>query len=213
MRLRHNQLMVNIKILEMSLKAGFSTENKMGIQEIISAFKDFGKYTIRYIVNRKMEMEIEGLCNDITKCVEDFDKMRDTSLVLEMDALRGKAMVLFDKMSSYRAILDSEVVIAEDDISIIRNRLAIRLRDEGECKSMTDADKRARVDPRYERALEDYRVLLRCANLLKYKTPVMNALMQAMTQKISIGRVGMANESYTVNNYEKGKEIIESRRP
>ena len=42
---------------------------------------------------------------------------------------------------------------------------------------------------------------------------VIGHLNQSINQSISVGRVGMANESYTVKQYEKGKEIIESRRP
>ncbi len=69
------------------------------------------------------------------------------------------------------------------------------------------------MDVRYERALEDYRILLRCANTVRAKMSVAGHLNQSINQSISVGRVGMANESYTVKQYEKGKEIIESRRP
>ena len=41
---------------------------------------------------------------------------------------------------------------------------------------MTDADKRARVDVSYERALEDYRILLRCANTVRAKMSVIGHL-------------------------------------
>lgn len=45
---------------------------------------------------------------------------------------------------------------------------------------MTDADKRARVDVRYERALEDYRILLRCANTVRAKMSVIGHLNQSI---------------------------------
>ena len=40
MRLRHNYLLVVIKVLEMFLKTVLSVEDKMGIKEIISSKKE-----------------------------------------------------------------------------------------------------------------------------------------------------------------------------
>lgn len=53
-------------------------------------------------------------------------------------------MAVEDLLSSYKGVLDAELVIAEDDIRIIRDKIAISLREDGTCKSMTDADKGAR---------------------------------------------------------------------
>ena len=47
MRLRHNYLLVVIKVLEMFLKTVLSVEDKMGIKEIISSLKEMAKYSIR----------------------------------------------------------------------------------------------------------------------------------------------------------------------
>lgn len=45
MRLRHNYLLVVIKVLEMFLKTVLSVEDKMGIKEIISSLKEMAKYS------------------------------------------------------------------------------------------------------------------------------------------------------------------------
>lgn len=213
MRLRNNHLLVTIKVLEMSLKASFSAEDKMGIREIISSFKELAKYSIRYIINRSKEKEVTDLCEEVSRKVQEYKRMSDNSMILELENMKREVVALADLLASFKGVLDAELVIADDDIKIIRDKIAISLREEGTCKSMTDADKRARVDVRYERALEDYRILLRCANMIKSKMLVIGYLNQAINQSISVGRVGMANESYTVKQYEKGKEIIESRRP
>lgn len=213
MRLRKNYLLVIIKGMEMLLKANFSAENKMGIREIISSLKEMAEYSIRYIINREREKEIMGICDEVSKKVLEYKRMNDNSMVLELENLKREVVAVEDLLSSYKGVLDAELVIAEDDIRIIRDKIAISLREDGTCKSMTDADKRARVDVRYERALEDYRILLRCANTVRAKMSVIGHLNQSINQSISVGRVGMANESYTVKQYEKGKEIIESRRP
>lgn len=128
-------------------------------------------------------------------------------MILELENLKREVVAVEDLLSSYKGVLDAELVIAEDDIRIIRDKIAISLREDGTCKSMTDADKRARVDVRYERALEDYRILLRCANTVRAKMSVVGHLNQSINQSISVGRVGMANESYTVKQYEKGKRL------
>ena len=47
MRLRHNYLLVVIKVLEMFLKTVLSVEDKMGIKEIISSLKEMAKYSIK----------------------------------------------------------------------------------------------------------------------------------------------------------------------
>ena len=145
--------------------------------------------------------------------VQEYKRINDNSMILELENLKREVVAVEDLLSSYKGVLDAELVIAEDDIRIIRDKIAISLREDGTCKSMADADKRARVDVRYERALEDYRILLRCANTVRAKMSVAGHLNQSINQSISVGRVGMANESYTVKQYEKGKEIIESRRP
>lgn len=213
MRLRKNFLLVIIKGMEMLLKANFSTENKMGIREIISSLKEMAEYSIRYIINRDREKEIMSICDEVSNKVQEYKRMNDSSMVLELENLKREVVAVEDLLSSYKGVLDAELVIAEDDIRIIRDKIAISLREDGICKSMADADKRARVDVRYERALEDYRILLRCANTVRAKMSVIGHLNQSINQSISVGRVGMVNESYTVKQYEKGKEIIESRRP
>lgn len=213
MRLRHNYLLVVIKVLEMFLKTVLSVEDKMGIKEIISSLKEMAKYSIRYIINREREKEIMSICDEVSNKVQEYKRINDNSMILELENLKREVVAVEDLLSSYKGVLDAELVIAEDDIRIIRNKIAISLREDGTCKSMTDADKRARVDVRYERALEDYRILLRCANTVRAKMSVLGHLNQSINQSISVGRVGMANESYTVKQYEKGKEIIESRRP
>ena len=213
MRLRYNYLLVVIKVLEMFLKTVLSVEDKMGIKEIISSLKEMAKYSIRYIINREREKEIMSICDEVSNKVQEYKRINDNSMILELENLKREVVAVEDLLSSYKGVLDAELVIAEDDIRIIRDKIAISLREDGTCKSMTDADKRARVDVRYERALEDYRILLRCANTVRTKMSVVGHLNQSINQSISVGRVGMANESYTVKQYEKGKEIIESRRP
>lgn len=67
MRLRKNYLLVIMKGMEMLLKANFSTENKMGIREIISYLKEMSEYSIRYIINREREKEIINICEEVSK--------------------------------------------------------------------------------------------------------------------------------------------------
>lgn len=205
--IKENYLLVIIKGMEMLLKANFSAENKMGIREIISSLKEMAEYSIRYVINREREKEIMGICEEVSKKVLEYKRMNDNSMALELENLKREVVAVEDLLSSYKGVLDAELVIAEDDIRIIRDKIAISLREDGSCKSMTDADKRARVDVRYERALEDYRVLLRCANTVRAKMSVIGHLNQSINQSISVGRVGMANESYTVKQYEKGKRL------
>ena len=213
MRLKENYLLVVIRVLELFLKTSLSTDDKMGIREIISSLKEMSRYSIRYTINREREREIMDVCEDVSRKVQEYKRMSDNSMVLELENLKREIIATEDLLGSYKGVLDAELVIAEDDIKIIRDKIAISLREDGTCKSMTDADKRARVDERYERALEDYRILLRCANTVRAKMSVIGHLNQSINQSISIGRVGMANESYTVKQYEKGRDIVESRHP
>ena len=139
MRLRHNYLLVVIKVLEMFLKTVLSVEDKMGIKEIISSLKEMAKYSIRYIINREREKEIMSICDK----VQEYKRINDNSMILELENLKREVVAVEDLLSSYKGVLDAELVIAEDDIRIIRDKIAISLREDGTCKSMTDADKRA----------------------------------------------------------------------
>lgn len=90
MRLRHNYLLVVIKVLEMFLKTVLSVEDKMGIKEIISSLKEMAKYSIRYIINREREKEIMSICDEVSNKVQEYKRMNDNSMILELENLKGK---------------------------------------------------------------------------------------------------------------------------
>ena len=123
MRLRKNFLLVIIKGMEMLLKANFSTENKMGIREIISSLKEMAEYSIRYIINRDREKEIMSICDEVSNKVQEYKRMNDNSMVLELENLKREVVAVEDLLSSYKGVLDAELVIAEDDIRIIRDKI------------------------------------------------------------------------------------------
>ena len=78
MRLRHNYLLVVIKVLEMFLKTVLSVEDKMGIKEIISSLKEMAKYSIRYIINREREKEIMSICDEVSNKVQEYKRIMIT---------------------------------------------------------------------------------------------------------------------------------------
>lgn len=52
-------------------------------------------------------------------------------MVLELENLEAEVVAVEDLLSSYKGVLDAELVIAEDDIRIIRDKIAISLREDG----------------------------------------------------------------------------------
>ena len=78
----------------MLLKANFSTENKMGIREIISSLKEMAEYSIRYIINRDREKEIMSICDEVSNKVQEYKRMNDNSMVLDLENLKREVVAV-----------------------------------------------------------------------------------------------------------------------
>lgn len=206
MRLTYNELLVSIKALEvLSGLRSLKKEDIMDIKAMISKLRNYGELKLRFTLDRSKQKEIMEVAGEVTEWVRRYSEMRDTSLLFEYDTMKKSQVMIMDKLASIRSVLDSELVVAEEDMRIIRDKIAMELYEGGNAKSLTEADRRARVDPRYERVLEDYRTLLRMANTIRRKYEVMGQCGSSVIQSVSMGKIGMVQQSYNINEYEKKK--------
>lgn len=204
MRLTYNELLATIKCNEIVVRTGkISNNDTFDLKVVIAKLREYGKYVIRYVLDRKKQNEITAVSNEVSEWVKRYYGMRDASLVFEYDTMKKEGLLILDKLATMRATLDAELVIAEEDIRIIRDKIAKELQEEGKVKTATEADKRSRVDTRYERALEDYRVLLKMAYLIRRKYEVMSQASSSVTQSVAMGRVGMVQQSYVANDFNQ----------
>ena len=75
-----------------------------------------------------------SICDEVSNKVQEYKRINDNSMILELENLKREVVAVEDLLSSYKGVLDAELVIAEDDIRIIRDKIAISLREDGTCK-------------------------------------------------------------------------------
>ncbi len=201
MRLTLNELRVTIWCEKVVAATKKLKENDLfDLKALIAKMESFTEYAIRYILDRKKQDEVDAAAEEVTRWVERYSGTRDPSLIFEYDAMKKDHILIFDKLSVMRATLDAELMIAEEDIKIIRYKIANEIRESGRAKSVTEADRLALIDPRYERALEDYRVLLLKAFLVRRKYEVMDKGSGFVNQSVSVGRIGMMQQSFDITS-------------
>lgn len=65
-----------------------------------------------------------------------------------------------------------------------------------EINKRPEAERKARVDPRYESALEDYREFTKTTNVMRNKLNTMKDIHDDIRQSVSTGRSSIIKEGY-----------------
>lgn len=198
-----NEIKVIKEILSRYSEETTRDDYKDRIGDIMRRLDDVMAYSIRYEVTDARQGEVEEICSRCADWVGRYASVTDSSRIFDLEELKKEGLALSQVLGEIKATLEAEATVAEEDLRRIRYRLTVEAREGQEKVSVTEAERKAIADPRYGRALEDFRILLRLSNRVREQSFVMRTASGHIQQSVALGRIGMTQESYTVKEYER----------
>lgn len=164
------------------------------IAEKLELYQDFRLQTR---LTKERRARCVELVNECRKVTQEYSKTAgDMSLIHEFDKMKKELAVLHDQIGDIEGRLRANVEFAKAELAVVFDRIKKEIIDSGDAKSNAEADRMARVDPRYMVALGDYKDYEEVANMMKNKAKTTSDTRDDIRQSISTARNSIIKEGY-----------------
>lgn len=160
------------------------------------------KISLEYKLSTRMTPAKKRRCEELVKTasaliLEYSGYSGDMGMINEYDRLKKEIGVICDSIGDVEGQLRADCEAAKRQLDVILDRIKDDLLAHEEAKSNAEAERKARVDTRYESAMEDYRVLCKYTNVIKNKFKALSDTRDDVRQSVSTARNSIIAEGYT----------------
>lgn len=197
MRITYEENELLIQIVEMLSKNYEGNRERIMLAKLADKFKIYKDYKIGIRLNKDQKKRCLDLIREASRIVDEYRGLKgDMSLINEYDRLKKESSAVSDAIGDIEGQLRADVDIAKKQLDIILDRIKEDLIENEEAKSLSEADRKAKVDPRYESALEDYREFTKMTNVMRNKLNTMKDIHDDIRQSVSTARNSIIKEGY-----------------
>lgn len=197
MRITYEENELLIQIVEMLSENYEGNRERIMLAKLADKFKIYKDYKIGIRLNKDQKKRCLDLIREASRIVDEYRGLKgDMSLINEYDRLKKESSAVSDVIGDIEGQLRADVDIAKKQLDIILDRIKEDLIENEEAKSLSEADRKAKVDPRYESALEDYREFTKMTNVMRNKLNTMKDIHDDIRQSVSTARNSIIKEGY-----------------
>jgi len=197
MRITYEENELLIQIVEMLSENYEGNRERIMLAKLADKFKIYKDYKIGIRLNKDQKKRCLDLIREASRIVDEYRGLKgDMSLINEYDRLKKESSAVSDAIGDIEGQLRADVDIAKKQLDIILDRIKEDLIENEEAKSLSEADRKAKVDPRYESALEDYREFTKMTNVMRNKLNTMKDIHDDIRQSVSTARNSIIKEGY-----------------
>lgn len=197
MRITYEENELLIQIVEMLSENYEGNRERIMLAKLADKFKIYKDYKISIRLNKDQKKRCLDLIREASRIVDEYRGLKgDMSLINEYDRLKKESSAVSDAIGDIEGQLRADVDIAKKQLDIILDRIKEDLIENEEAKSLSEADRKAKVDPRYESALEDYREFTKMTNVMRNKLNTMKDIHDDIRQSVSTARNSIIKEGY-----------------
>lgn len=186
-----------IQIVDMLVENHEDQKESIILSIISDKIKTYQDYRIGVQLSAEKKRRIIDLTNEGRKIALEYAKYAgDMGMIDEYDRLKKEAAAVYDALGDIEGQLRADMEIAKKQLDVILDRIKEDLLDQELAKSNAEAERKARVDPRYEAALEDYRDFCKMGYVIKNKLKSLADIHDDIRQSVSTARNSIIREGY-----------------
>ena len=197
MRFNTKQIEMIKDVFELFIVNMDDKKSMLMAQSIIDNCDECLKFKIGTIVTdtkKRRCIELLKAASEITK--EYAQYAGDMAMINEYDKLKKECAVIADSIGDVEGQLRADSEAAKRGLDVVLDRIKRDLIDRGEAKSNAEAERMARVDDRYNVAMEDYRELCSVTYTMKNKFKNLVDTRDDLRQSVSTSRNSIIAEGY-----------------
>lgn len=191
-----NEYLVGKLLLVLSEFAGDDKERAL-INSIHDKAATDMEYRLPSLISKERKRICIQLIMEASKVIKDFAGYAgDMGMINEYDRLKKEVGVIQDRLGDIEGQLRAAGEVIKKELDIITDRIKEDLIDREMAKSNAEAERKAKVDPRYEVALGDYKEMLEVIYTTRNKYSTIDSVHDDLRQSVSTGRNSIIKEGY-----------------
>lgn len=191
-----NEYLVGKLLLVLSEFAGDDKERAL-INSIHDKAATDMEYRLPSLISKEKKRICIQLIMEASKVIKDFAGYAgDMGMINEYDRLKKEVGVIQDRLGDIEGQLRAAGEVIKKELDIITDRIKEDLLDREMAKSNAEAERKAKVDPRYEVALGDYKEMLEVIFTTRNKYSTVDSVHDDLRQSVSTGRNSIIKEGY-----------------
>lgn len=191
-----NEYLVGKLLLVLSEFAGDDKERAL-INSIYDKAATDMEYRLPSLISKERKRICIQLIMEASKVIKDFAGYAgDMGMINEYDRLKKEVGVIQDRLGDIEGQLRAAGEVIKKELDIITDRIKEDLLDREMAKSNAEAERKAKVDPRYEVALGDYKEMLEVIYTTRNKYSTIDSVHDDLRQSVSTGRNSIIKEGY-----------------
>lgn len=186
------EIAVMLTLIERYISMSENQSNIEGLSVMAKKLEDALNYDISLKVTREQKAVIDELCDASDQLISTFSHYAsDTSQIYALEEMKRLASTVFASVTEESMKMKVKSDYAEIRSKVIRDQIAMELKQSGAVKSATEAVQRAQCDPRYSHVIADMEEYDIEASRLMSRAKSLDKIYNAMIQSISLSRIGM----------------------
>lgn len=181
-----------LTLIERYISMSENQSNIEGLSVMAKKLEDALNYDISLKVTREQRAVIDELCDASDQLISTFSHYAsDASQIYALEEMKRLASTVFASVTEESMKMKVKSDYAEIRSKVIRDQIAMELKQSGAVKSATEAVQRAQCDPRYSHVIADMEEYDIEASRLMSRAKSLDKIYNAMIQSISLSRIGM----------------------
>lgn len=186
------EIAVMLTLIERYISMSENQSNIEGLSVMAKKLEDALNYDISLKVTREQRAAIDELCDASDQLISTFSHYAsDASQIYALEEMKRLASTVFASVTEESMKMKVKSDYAEIRSKVIRDQIAMELKQSGAVKSATEAVQRAQCDPRYSHVIADMEEYDIEASRLMSRAKSLDKIYNAMIQSISLSRIGM----------------------
>lgn len=186
------EIAVMLTLIERHINMSENQSNIEGLSVMAKKLEDALNYDISLKVTREQRAVIDELCDASDQLISTFSHYAsDASQIYALEEMKRLASTVFASVTEESMKMKVKSDYAEIRSKVIRDQIAMELKQSGAVKSATEAVQRAQCDPRYSHVIADMEEYDIEASRLMSRAKSLDKIYNAMIQSISLSRIGM----------------------
>lgn len=186
------EIAVMLTLIERYISMSENQSNIEGLSVMAKKLEDALNYDISLKVTKEQRAVIDELCDASDQLISTFSHYAsDASQIYALEEMKRLASTVFASVTEESMKMKVKSDYAEIRSKVIRDQIAMELKQSGAVKSATEAVQRAQCDPRYSHVIADMEEYDIEASRLMSRAKSLDKIYNAMIQSISLSRIGM----------------------
>lgn len=184
-------------VLKKLEQENINERSKKGLEGVLQKLEFAINDDIGLYLSKDDIRQIDEVVAQADYILEEYGKCEGDMIHIERyDSLKKKASPLLSTMSYFFLSMDARYEFYDKKIKSLLIKIALDIKTKGDAKSLTEAEKMALIDPRYDLAISNAEEYKKQMAKLQSRYRALDKVYNGLVQSISSGRVGMIRDSY-----------------